>query len=192
MSRGSSVRCALPSLQTGLVCLSSFFFWRNYCVSADCIHFYLTVRGAGCPSALIAPSHPKAFILVWDTTGCVLNEEQHVCAAVFTLLLSPQRHFSVFALSFPGPEALSTIYTSILLQHLRGDGFSPALQKSCPPLVQLALALHLRVASTFLPTAVKFHYIFNLRDLSNIFQVAHRRQVYQEELSSPLLEETSG
>eukprot|EP00064_Thunnus_orientalis_P003474 superscaffoldBa00000283_g3483 len=81
-----------------------------------------------------------------------------------------QRHFSVFALSFPGAEALSTIYTSILSQHLRGEGFSAALQKSCPTLVQLALALHQHVSSTFLPTAVKFHYIFNLRDLSNIFQ----------------------
>ncbi|TNN81599.1 Dynein heavy chain 9, axonemal [Liparis tanakae] len=81
------------------------------------------------------------------------------------------RHFSVFALSFPGAEALSTIYTSILSQHLRGEGFSAALEKSCPTLVQLALALHQRISSTFLPTAVKFHYIFNLRDLSNIFQV---------------------
>ncbi|TMS22374.1 hypothetical protein E3U43_012639 [Larimichthys crocea] len=84
--------------------------------------------------------------------------------------LQSLRHFSVFALSFPGAEALSTIYTSILSQHLRGEGFSAALQKSCSNAVQLALALHQRISSTFLPTAVKFHYIFNLRDLSNIFQ----------------------
>lgn len=36
----------------------------------------------------------------------------------------------------------------------------------------LPAALHQKVASIFLPTAIKFHYIFNLRDLSNIFQVA--------------------
>ncbi|KAF3858985.1 hypothetical protein F7725_021384 [Dissostichus mawsoni] len=64
-----------------------------------------------------------------------------------------------------GPaEALSTIYTSILSQLQR----CPA--EKLPPLVQLSLALHQRLSSIFLPTAVKFHYIFNLRDLSNIFQ----------------------
>ncbi|KAK2885147.1 hypothetical protein Q8A73_021621 [Channa argus] len=91
-------------------------------------------------------------------------------AGSFTINPRLQRHFSVFALSFPGAEALSTIYTSILSQHLKGDCFNAAVQKSCPTLVQLALALHQRISSTFLPTAVKFHYIFNLRDLSNIFQ----------------------
>ncbi|XP_062858858.1 dynein heavy chain 9, axonemal isoform X2 [Trichomycterus rosablanca] len=88
----------------------------------------------------------------------------------FTINPRLQRHFSVFALSFPGEDALNTIYCSILSQHLSGEGFSPTLQKSCSQLVQLALAFHQRVSSTFLPTAIKFHYIFNLRDLSNIFQ----------------------
>ncbi|XP_029686913.1 dynein axonemal heavy chain 9 isoform X2 [Takifugu rubripes] len=91
-------------------------------------------------------------------------------AGSFTINPRLQRHFSVFALSFPGVEALTTIYTSILSQHLKGEGFMAALHNSCPKLVQLALAVHQQVSSTFLPTAIKFHYIFNLRDLSNIFQ----------------------
>ncbi|GAA6104763.1 dynein heavy chain 9, axonemal [Tachysurus ichikawai] len=91
-------------------------------------------------------------------------------AGSFTINPRLQRHFSVFALSFPGVDALNTIYCSILSQHLSGEGFSAVLQKSCAQLVQLALAFHQRVSATFLPTAIKFHYIFNLRDLSNIFQ----------------------
>lgn len=83
-----------------------------------------------------------------------------------------QRHFSVFALSFPGSEALSTIYSTILTQHLKRGNFSGALQKSSQQLINLALALHLKVAATFLPTAIKFHYNFNLRDFSNVFQVS--------------------
>ena len=46
------------------------------------------------------------------------------------------------------------------------------LQKSAQQLISLALGLHQRVAAAFLPTAIKFHYIFNLRDFSNIFQVS--------------------
>ncbi|XP_074871093.1 dynein axonemal heavy chain 9 [Carettochelys insculpta] len=91
-------------------------------------------------------------------------------AGSFTINPRLQRHFCVFALSFPGSEALSTIYSAILTQHLRWGSFSGPVQKSSQQLIRLALGLHQRVAATFLPTAIKFHYIFNLRDLSNIFQ----------------------
>ncbi|XP_041078235.1 dynein heavy chain 9, axonemal-like [Polyodon spathula] len=91
-------------------------------------------------------------------------------AGSFTINPRLQRHFCVFALSFPGVDALATIYSSILTQHLKVGNFSVALQKSSTQLINLALALHQKVASVFLPTAIKFHYIFNLRDFSNIFQ----------------------
>ena len=88
----------------------------------------------------------------------------------FTIDPRLQRNFSVFAFSFPGFESLQTIYNNILSQFLN-QGFPPIVQKYSSILVTGALTLHIKVAQTFLPTAIKFHYVFNLRDLSNIFQV---------------------
>jgi dynein heavy chain len=79
-----------------------------------------------------------------------------------------------YFLSFCFKDSLRTIYNSILSQHLAGSHnapFTQAVQRYTPQLVDGALSVHQRVAATFLPTAIKFHYIFNLRDLSNIFQV---------------------
>ncbi|XP_058415682.1 dynein axonemal heavy chain 9 [Diceros bicornis minor] len=91
-------------------------------------------------------------------------------AGSFTINPRLQRHFSVFVLSFPGAEALSSIYSTILTQHLKLGNFPASLQKSVPQLINLALTFHQKIATTFLPTAIKFHYIFNLRDFANIFQ----------------------
>lgn len=80
-------------------------------------------------------------------------------------------------MSFPGDEALETIYASILNQHLlsdiAGQEFGTELKRIhvAKELVGCALSLQQRITINFLPTAVKFHYTFNLRDLSNIFQV---------------------
>uniref|UniRef100_A0AAY4DSH0 Dynein, axonemal, heavy polypeptide 9 like n=1 Tax=Denticeps clupeoides TaxID=299321 RepID=A0AAY4DSH0_9TELE len=81
-----------------------------------------------------------------------------------------QRHFAVFAVHFPGAEALGTIYSSILSAHFQQGGFSYGVSRSVGTLVQAAICLHQKMTQNFLPTAIRFHYIFNLRDLCNIFQ----------------------
>lgn len=82
-----------------------------------------------------------------------------------------QRHFSVFAVNFPSSEALMSIFGQILSCHLTQHDFSLPVQKSIAAVVQAAVALHHKMDLSFLPTAVKFHYTFNMRDMSNIFQV---------------------
>ncbi|KAG8446024.1 hypothetical protein GDO86_013774 [Hymenochirus boettgeri] len=114
----------------------------------------------------------------YDRTKLTMKEIMNVqyvscmnpTAGSFTINPRLQRHFSVFALSFPGTDALSTIYNTILTQHLKMGNFPAPLQKNTQQLINLALSFHQKVTSSFLPTAIKFHYIFNLRDLSNIFQ----------------------
>lgn len=42
---------------------------------------------------------------------------------------------------------------------------------------QAAICLHQKISQNFFPTAIRFHYIFNLRDLTNIFQVTYKVSV---------------
>ncbi|NXU85060.1 DYH17 protein, partial [Xiphorhynchus elegans] len=105
-----------------------------------------------------------------DIRNCQYVACMNPTAGSFTIDSRLQRHFCVLAVSFPSWDALQNVYGTILEQHLARQQIAQALQKMQPQLVAAALALHKRVASTFLPTAIKFHYLFNLRDLSNIFQ----------------------
>ncbi|KAM7035687.1 dynein axonemal heavy chain 17 [Acridotheres tristis] len=105
-----------------------------------------------------------------DIRNCQYVACMNPTAGSFTIDSRLQRHFCVLAVCFPSQEALHTVYGTILQQHLARHNMPLLLQKMQPPLVAAALALHQKVAANFLPTAIKFHYIFNLRDLSNIFQ----------------------
>uniref|UniRef100_A0A3P8V3P1 Dynein axonemal heavy chain 11 n=1 Tax=Cynoglossus semilaevis TaxID=244447 RepID=A0A3P8V3P1_CYNSE len=91
-------------------------------------------------------------------------------AGSFSINPRLQRHFSVFAVNFPSIEAQNSIFTQILCSHLKHQPFSSEVQRSAAAAVQAAIALHHRMVHSFLPTAMKFHYTFNLRDLSNVFQ----------------------
>lgn len=116
----------------------------------------------------------------YDRTKLTLKDIQNVqfvssmnpTAGSFTINPRLQRHFCVFAVNFPTGESLFHIYNEILTQHLMNplNKFSVNTQRITEPLVNVALNLHARMSQVFMPTAIKFHYIFNLRDLANIFQ----------------------
>ncbi|GAB1860436.1 Dynein heavy chain 10, axonemal [Camponotus japonicus] len=74
--------------------------------------------------------------------------------------------FSVYNVTFPSSETLNYIYTSILSGHLQT--FPEEVQSIANGLVQLMLELYETVRKELLPTPSKFHYIFNMRDLSRI------------------------
>lgn len=107
-----------------------------------------------------------------DIHNCQYVSCMNPTSGSFTINPRLQRHFCVFAVSFPGTESLTTIYQSILTQHFVNaeQRFNAAVTKLAPNIVQASLTLHNKIAQVFLPTAIKFHYIFNLRDLSNVFQ----------------------
>eukprot|EP01138_Halocafeteria_seosinensis_P009362 gb/GECG01009567.1/.p1 GENE.gb/GECG01009567.1/~~gb/GECG01009567.1/.p1 ORF type:complete len:4452 (+),score=647.06 gb/GECG01009567.1/:1-13356(+) len=79
-----------------------------------------------------------------------------------------QRHFTTFAVGFPGALSLLTIYQTFLDGHLRR--FNDEVGEISSHLINGALALHHAVASTFKKSARNFHYEFNIRHLSSVFQ----------------------
>ena len=107
-----------------------------------------------------------------DIHNCQYVACMNPTAGSFTINPRLQRHFATFAVVFPSAESLFTIYNAILGDHLENPGnkFPFLVKKLCTNVVNATLALHAKVSQVFSPTAIKFHYIFNLRDLTNVFQ----------------------
>jgi len=87
-----------------------------------------------------------------------INKVQYVAcmnptAGSFVIDPRLQRHFAVFAIGFPGGDALQTIYHTILKQHLASQihHFPSNVQRIVPSIIYSALTLHQKVASNFLP-----------------------------------------
>ena len=79
-----------------------------------------------------------------------------------------QRWFATFAVSLPGSTSLLTIYQTFLDGHL--TNFDDEIKTISNSLIKAALGLHSAVAGAFKKTAANFHYEFNIRHISNVFQ----------------------
>lgn len=76
--------------------------------------------------------------------------------------------FSCFNITFPSTESLELIYSSILNSHL--EPFPQAIRNIAEKVTTMTLALYWSIVQQLPPTPSKFHYIFNLRDLSRVFE----------------------
>lgn len=98
-------------------------------------------------------------------------------AGSFEICERCQRHFATFAIAMPSTNDLNTIFSSLFGGHLRA--FQPAMQELTSKIVASAINIHECVSSRFLPSAIKFMYNWNMRELTNIFQgCCHAKSEY--------------
>jgi dynein heavy chain len=91
----------------------------------------------------------------------------HKCGSFF---VDPrlQRHFTTFTCQIPSEGDLNTIFGSILNAHL--FNFDKKMKKVGENITNATIALYKEILVKFLPSAVKFHYNFTLRDLSAVMR----------------------
>ena len=75
--------------------------------------------------------------------------------------------FSVFHVTFPSNDSLFHIYNSLLIGHLAP--FKKEVQELSEIVTRVTMKLYDQIVLELPPTPSKFHYIFNLRDLSRIY-----------------------
>ncbi|NXM38868.1 DYH10 protein, partial [Gymnorhina tibicen] len=75
--------------------------------------------------------------------------------------------FSVFNIPFPSEQSLNLIYSSILKGHTAT--FNESISAISDKITLCTLELYKMIVTDLPPTPSKFHYIFNLRDLSRVY-----------------------
>lgn len=90
-------------------------------------------------------------------------------SGTFTILDRLLRHFAVFSTNMPDRGDLVSIYGQILQAHL--SHFTRDIRETLSTaLTNATIELHYNISKVFFPTAVKFHYQWNMREMFNIFQ----------------------
>ena len=78
------------------------------------------------------------------------------------------RQFSMIWLTNLSTDSMNKIFTSILKGFIRAS--IPEFSDVAEPMVKSSVHIYLRIQQELLPTPLKSHYTFNLRDLSKVFQ----------------------
>lgn len=77
-------------------------------------------------------------------------------------------NFNVINMTFPTEVTVQLIFGSMLMQHFAD--FPEEIKHISRSITEMTIDLYQNVTSKMLPTPTKIHYLFNLRDISKIFQ----------------------
>jgi dynein heavy chain, axonemal len=91
-----------------------------------------------------------------------------------------QRHFWLAAIQLPEGTQLTTIFSAFLNKHF--NEYKASIQELIPVIIKATISVHGDVERTFKKTAVNFHYEFNVRHLTNVFQgvLMSRKDIIKE------------
>ncbi|KAK3546101.1 hypothetical protein QTP70_022875 [Hemibagrus guttatus] len=79
-----------------------------------------------------------------------------------------QSRFNLINMTFPAESQIKRIYGTMINQKLQE--FQEEVKPIGNVLTQATLELYYAITARFLPTPAKIHYLFNLRDISKVFQ----------------------
>ncbi|KAM3857822.1 dynein axonemal heavy chain 2 [Diretmus argenteus] len=79
-----------------------------------------------------------------------------------------QSRFNLINMTFPNESQIKRIYSTMINQKLQP--FEEEVKPIGEVLTQATLELYYAITARFLPTPYKMHYLFNLRDISKVFQ----------------------
>ncbi|DBA69380.1 TPA: Dynein gamma chain, flagellar outer arm [Trebouxia sp. C0005] len=81
-----------------------------------------------------------------------------------------KRQFAIFNVPLPSVGAINNIFGALVRGRFDPDNFSQEVADVAQKLVPLTVTLWNKVSAKMLPTPAKFHYLFNMRELSKVFQ----------------------
>ena len=81
-----------------------------------------------------------------------------------------KRHFHVMNVTLPSTASIHQIFGSLVKAVFDDDVEPDVVTAATEHLVSMTTDVWLKIKAKMLPTPAKFHYIFNLRDLSRVFQ----------------------